>query len=207
MILRLKGINFNQYFVDLSKKDPKKWDEFVRLSQGRLKPPVLIHDGQEPMENSDDIADYLEKSFPEPKLRTEEKASKANTAGQDLYSKFAIFMRNSVPENDAKLRTAVNKELKKLDDFLKDESPGAYLDGDILKLPDCNLLPKLMHVKVAGELKGFTIPREYEGVLTYLKEATRQQAFQDTFTEAVKNDIKFGWMKKMGNSTGTNSAR
>ena len=206
MMLRLKGVQFHQEFVDLNKKDTKKWDEFVRRSQGRLKLPVLVHGDLEPMEDSDAIAAYLEETFPEPNLRSLP-SSQANLAGRDLYSKFALFMRNSFPENDAKLRSALNKELKRLNEFLENGSPGAYLDGDQLRLADCNLLPKLMHVKEAGELKGFTIPQENGAVLKYLKEATRQRAFRDTFTEPVKNDIKLGWMKKMGNSVGANQSR
>lgn len=198
MILLLKGVSFQEEYVDLNKKDPKKWEEFVRRSQGRLKVPVLIHGDLEPMEDSDSIEKYLEKTFPEPDLGCSP-SSQADVAGRDLYGKFALFMRNSIPENDGKLRNALNKELGKLDAFL--DKPGKYLDGDRLRLPDCNLLPKLMHVKVAGELKGFTIPEEYKSVLTYLREASRQRAFKDTFTEPVKNDIKLGWMKKMGNST------
>ena len=201
MILRLKDLKFQQEYVDLNKKDPKKWEEFVRRSQGRLKIPVLCHGDFEPMEDADSIASYLEDTFPEPSLHSE-----ATDAGRDLYSKFALFMRNSKPENDARLRSALSKELGRLNDFLRGR-PGAYLDGNMLKLPDCNLLPKLMHVKEAGELKAFIIPEEYEAVLTYVKEATKERAFKDTFTDAVKNDIKEGWKKKMGNSMGTNSRR
>lgn len=205
MILRLKGVPFHQEFVDLNKKDTKKWDEFVRRSQGRLKLPVLIHGDLEPMEDSDAIEAYLQETFPEPDLRS--LSSEAHLAGRDLYSKFALFMRNSVAENDAKLRGALSKELGRLNEFLIEKSPGAYLDGDQLRQPDCNLLPKLMHVKEAGELKGFTIPQECEAVLKYLKEATKQRAFRDTFTEPVKKDIKLGWMKKMGNSVGAIQSR
>ena len=205
MLLRLKGVLFQQDFVDPTKKDPKRWEEFVRRSQGRLKLPVLVHGDLEPLEDAETIAKYLEKAFPDPCL--ESLNEEANTAGRDLYSKFALFMRNSIPDNDGKLRTALVKELKKLNEFLEKGSPGAYLDGDSLKLPDCNLLPKLMHVKVAGELKGFTIPEDCEAILTYLRQATKQRAFKETFTEPVKNDIKMGWRKKMGNSMGSNSHR
>lgn len=205
MILRLKGVPFHQEFVDLTKKDTKKWDEFVRRTQGRLKPPVLIHGDLEPIEDADAIVGYLEETFPEPDLKSLK--AQANIAGRDLYSKFALFMRNSIPDNDAKLRAALVRELKKLNEFLDKESPGAYLDGDKLKLPDCNLLPKLMHIKVAGELKGFTIPEEFEAISTYLRETHRQKAFKETFTEPVKHDIKQGWLRKMGNSMGTNSHR
>lgn len=198
MILKLKGLHFTPECVDLNKKDTKKWEEFVRRSQGRLKLPVLIHGDREPMEDADCLEEYLEKTFQEPSLSVSSD-SKAKAAGRDLYSKFALFMRNSNPSNDAKLRSALNKELEKLNEFLN-ESPGGFLDGDQLKLPDCNLLPKLMHVKEAGELKGFSIPQDYEAVLTYLKEATKQRAFRDTFPDPVKKEIKAGWKTKMGNS-------
>lgn len=170
-----------------------------------MKPPVLIHGDVEPIEDADTIVGYLEETFREPDLKSLN--AQANIAGCDLYSKFALFMRNSIPDNDAKLRAALVKELKKLNEFLDKESPGAYLDGDKLKLPDCNLLPKLMHIKEAGELKDFTIPEEFEAISTYLREAQRQRAFKETFIEPVKHDIKQGWRKKMGNSMSSNSRR
>lgn len=205
MILRLKGVPFEEYFVDPNKKDTKKWEEFVRRSQGRLKLPVLLHEDLEPLEDSDRIETYLEKTF-EPSLKCSNE--KANNAGRDLYSKFALFMRNSNPEKDEKLRDALNKELTKLDEFLDSvESPGKYLDGDDLKLPDCNLLPKLMHVKVAGELKGLEL-KKFPFVMEYLEKASEKSAFRDTFTDNVKKDIEAGWRKKMGNSTaGCNSRK
>ena len=134
----------------------------MKRSQGRLKIPVLIDVDFEPMEDADTIAAYIEDTFPEANL-----SSNATDAGRDLYWKFALFTGNGKPENDAKLRSALSKELGRLNDFLK-KRLGAYLDGDHLRLPDCNLLPKLMHVKEAGELKGFVIPQEYDAVLTYL---------------------------------------
>lgn len=207
MILRLKKIvpPFTEYFVDPNKKDTKRWEEFVRMSQGRLKLPVLLHGDLEPMEDSDKIETYLDETF-EPSLEC--KNEKANNAGRDVYSKFALFMRNSIPEKDEKLRDALNKELTKLNEFLDSgESPGKYLDGDELKLPDCNLLPKLMHVKVAGELKGLDL-KNFQFVMKYLEQASQQNAFKDTFTDNVKKDIEAGWRKKMGNSTaGCNSTK
>lgn len=205
MILRLKGVPFEEYFVDPNKKDTKKWEEFVRRSQGRLKLPVLLHEDLEPLEDSDRIETYLEKTF-EPSLKCSNE--KANNAGRDLYSKFALFMRNSNPEKDEKLRDALNKELTKLNEFLDSvESPGKYLDGDDLKLPDCNLLPKLMHVKVAGELKGLEL-KNFPFVMEYLEKASEKSVFRDTFTDNVKKDIEAGWRKKMGNSTaGCNSRK
>ena len=186
MVLGLKGIPFQIEYVDLNKNAKYK------------KLPVLEPGDREPIDNYEAIEDYIENNFPEPDLKIAE-YSKADKAGQDLYSKFAKFMRNSNPKLDAKLRGDLNRELLKLNEFLENESLGAYLDGEKLKLPDCNLLPKLMHVKEAGELKGFTISQEYEGVLEYLKQATRQKVFRDTFTDQVKEDIKSGWWKKMGN--------
>ena len=200
MILRLKKNvpPFEEHFVDPSKRDQKRWEEFVGMSQGRLKLPVLLHGDLEPMEDSDRIETYLDKTF-EPSLECENE--KANNAGRDLYSKFALFMRNGNPQKDEKLRDALNKELTKLNEFLDSvESPGKYLDGDDLKLPDCNLLPKLMHVKIAGELKELEL-KNFQFVMEYLEKASQQNAFKDTFTDNVKKDIEAGWRKKMGNST------
>lgn len=205
MILRLKGLDFEQKFADPNKRDTKKWEEFKQKTQGRLKLPVLIHEGFEPLEDADTIEEYLEKTFPSPSLKSKDK--EANLAGRDLYSKFALFMRNSTPDNDDKLRAGVIRELEKLDNFLADskKSPGVFLDGDSLKLPDCNLLPKLMHVREAGKMKALEL-KDFEAVKNYLEAASKQSAFQDIFTDAVKKDIQEGWKKKMGNSL-SNSRR
>lgn len=205
MILRLKGLDFEQKFADPNKRDTKKWEEFKQKTQGRLKLPVLIHEGFEPLEDADTIEEYLEKTFPDPNLKSKDK--EANLAGRDLYSKFALFMRNSTSDNDDKLRAGVIRELEKLDNFLADsrKSPGVFLDGDSLKLPDCNLLPKLMHVREAGKMKALEL-KDFEAVKKYLEAASKESAFQDIFTDAVKKDIQEGWKKKMGNSL-SNSRR
>ena len=211
MILRLKGVVFQTEYVDVTKKDPKKWEEFVRRSQGRLKLPVLIHGDREPLEDANTIETYLEETFSEPCMKPS-LSGKANEAGIKIYSKFALFMRNSIAgENDRKLRSDLDMELGRLDTFFKKDTsssppglalkPGAFLDGDRLKLPDCNLLPKLMHIKVAGELKDFKIRREHKNVIKYLEEAAKLKAFNEIFNESVKNDIKTGWRNKMGNSS------
>ena len=62
------------------------------------------------------------------------------------------YCRNWDPKKDEILKKKVIKELQDLEDFLTDEDKpeGPFLCGKQLSLADCNLLPKLHHVKVAG---------------------------------------------------------
>lgn len=116
-------------------------------------------------------------------------------------------MWNSILDNDVKLCVVFVREFKKLNEFLDKESLGVYLDGDKLKLLDCNLLFKFMYIKVVGEFKGFMILEEFEVILIYLREIYRQKVFKEIFIELVKYDIKQGWFKKMGNFMGINLYR
>lgn len=57
-------------------------------------------------------------------------------------------------------------------------SPGKYLNGDTLQHPDCDILPKLQHVKVAlKKYKKFDIPDFLTGIKKYMDDAAGDPAF------------------------------
>ena len=62
------------------------------------------------------------------------------------------YCRNWDPKKDEILKKKLIHELQELEDFLSDEDKpeGPFLNGKTLSLADCNLLPKLHHVRVAG---------------------------------------------------------
>lgn len=153
------------------------------------------------MEDVDSIVFYLEDIFFEFLLYSE-----VIDVGWDLYFKFVLFMWNSKFENDVRFCSVLSKEFGWFNDFLRG-CLGVYFDGNMLKLLDCNLLLKLMYVKEVGELKVFIIFEEYEVVLIYVKEVIKERVFKDIFIDVVKNDIKEGWKKKMGNLMGINLCR
>lgn len=194
MICALKGLSDLQVkFVDLEKLSMDKTG-FKEITT-RKTAPLLRHD-DEVLEGASDIEDYLEKTFPEPVLCSEN--SSAVTAGLNhSFAKFSALMRNHDEDKDRVLRSHLIEELKKLDKFLdSSESPGAFLDGDRLKLPDCNLLPKLYQIKVAaGNLKGFTIPEEFVALKRYLRAAEKTSEFKHSAPS--EEEIKEGWRRKM----------
>lgn len=107
------------------------------------------------MEDLDRIEMYLDEIF---EFSFKCKNEWVNNVGCDLYLKFVLFMWNGNFEKDEKFWDVFNKEFIKFNEFLNFvESFGKYLDGDELKLLDCNLLFKLMYVKVVGELKGLEL--------------------------------------------------
>ena len=61
------------------------------------------------------------------------------------------YLKNTNPNKEEEMKTALNRELEKLNLKLE-ESGKKYLDGDHLTQPDLRLLPRLHHVIVAGKI-------------------------------------------------------
>ena len=194
MICALKRLDQLQVkFVDMDKLSMDKTG-FTKITS-RKAVPVLRH-GDDIIDDPMEIGEYLEKIFPDPPLAS--KNQRAVAAGvNNAFAKFSALIRNREPSKDNILRDHLIEELRKLDGFLRsDESPGVFLDGDELKLPDCYLLPKLYQIKVAaGELKGFTIPEEFAAVKRYLKTAEKTPEFKHT--APLEEEIVLGWKRKM----------
>ena len=203
MICALKRLDQLQVkFVDMDKLSMDKTG-FTKITS-RKAVPVLRH-GDDIIDDPMEIGEYLEKIFPDPSLAS--KNQRAVAAGvNNAFAKFSALIRNREPSKDNILRDHLIEELRKLDGFLRsDESPGVFLDGDELKLPDCYLLPKLYQIKVAaGELKGFTIPEEFAAVKRYLKTAEKTPEFKHT--APLEEEIVLGWKRKMTWGTRATSA-
>lgn len=118
--------------------------------------------------------------------------------GSLIFSKFNALLKNRDVSADEMLKHQLLVEMQRLNDFLKSEkSPGKFLFGDQLKYPDCVLLPKLLHIKVAGKhLKDFEIPEDLAAVHAYLAAASEEDAFSGTSpTEEV---IRDGYENQLG---------
>uniref|UniRef100_A0A667X8T4 Chloride intracellular channel protein n=1 Tax=Myripristis murdjan TaxID=586833 RepID=A0A667X8T4_9TELE len=148
MILWLKGVVFNVTTVDLKRKPA----DLHNLAPG-THPPFLTFQG-EVRTDVNKIEEYLEEMLAPPKYpRLAAKNRDSNTAGNDIFSKFSAYVKNTKPEKNKALEKSLNKALAKLDEYLLSPLPDVgsnrkYLDGDELTLADCNLLPKLHVVKV-----------------------------------------------------------
>ena len=114
-----------------------------------------------------------------------------------LCFRFSGYLKNKNPDPkiEEKLQNGLLDELKKLNNFLSSvNSPGKFLDGDQLKHPDCDILPKLLHVKVAlKKYKNFEIPDYLPDLLAYMEAASQEHAFSSTRPE--DDAIIEGWRK------------
>jgi glutathione S-transferase len=175
MVLRTKGIAGEYIPVNMT-LIPEAFRSFCVSNGVPVKVPILRH-GEYVVYNPNDIVYYIDKEWPEPIMKSEN--AMANKVGANLYSKFCGYMRNKDKSFDEKLRNGVLDELKKLNNFLGSvNSPGKYLDGDELKHPDCDTLPKLNQVKVAlKKFKDFDIPDYLPDLLAYMEAAKEDPAF------------------------------
>ncbi|XP_043560412.1 chloride intracellular channel protein 4-like isoform X2 [Chiloscyllium plagiosum] len=117
-------------------------------------------------------------------------------AGSDLFAKFSAYIKNARKDANEKFEKALLKELKRLDNYLKEPlsdeidanssetilvSKRKYLDGNELTLADCNLLPKLHIIKVAAKkFRNFEIPVEMCALWRYLNNAYKRNEFSHT---------------------------
>jgi chloride intracellular channel protein 2 len=134
--------------------------------------PVLKH-GDEVVMDTEEIQKYLNENFPRPDLRYTN--PEAHTACLDVFSKFSFFIKNVSHTPEPLL-----KELSYMDTFLS-RSDNEFLCGDELTALDCNVLPKLQHVRVASKaFKDFDIPSSFTALWRYLGNAYNNGTFRKT---------------------------
>ncbi len=189
MVLKAKKIGGSLCPVNLNIKSGG-FEDFCTKNGVPMKVPILQH-GETVIGDSNLICDYLDKLQPEPNLICKDK--KVIAAGDKVFLKFSAFVKNKMKSNDDKLKQGLVDELTKLDTFLG-SIPGVFLAGDQITHPDCSLLPKLHHVRVAAKhYKKFDIPESLTNLTAYLAAADERPAFRST---APPNDaIVEGWRK------------
>lgn len=200
MVCKRKDIPVEVKYVSFRTGDDRD-RKFKQLGTTTKKVPVLVHHKASEglniiVEDSSAIADYIQEKFPDqddrPETALEPENKAAHEVGLLLFGKFSAWMRE--PDGSDKHKQAFENELIKLDQFLA-KSPGTFLDGSTLKLPDCNLLPKLHHIIVASKSKkGYTIPDRLENVLKYFEQAKKEDAF--ILTAPDDKEIEDGWKAK-----------
>lgn len=188
MMLVLKDIA-----VDISLVDAIK-------SRTMKKLPALQFLENDLMEDPAEIETLIEKISPDCPLRIQNEEVNHlvfKGPGSGVYHKFCQLAKNADPTTDEKLKGILKDELKALNDFMHSEQmPGKFLGGDNLCLPDCILLPKLLHIKVVAKVfKDFEIPEEFEGIHKYMTAANDVQAF--TRTSPSEEVIVDAWARAM----------
>jgi len=195
MMLWLKGVVFNVTTVDKATK-PKQLKDIAPGAN----PPFLLFNGEE-LTDVQKCEDYIEAElYPPryPKLACRHPAS--NTIGMDVFAKFSALIKfNGQPTDPRRkmLEQRLNDSLRKLNKYLgeplddeidaddDDDEPQVsnrkFIDGDCMTIADCNLLPKLNIIRVAGrERIQFEIPEEFTGIHRYLANADSCEEFTQT---------------------------
>ncbi|XP_005089773.2 chloride intracellular channel protein 1 [Aplysia californica] len=148
--------------------------------------PVLKH-GDEVIMDTEEIQQYVDSNFPRPDLRYGNRD--AHTACLDVFSKFSFFVKNVSHTPDHLI-----KELSYLNGFLE-RSENTYICGEDLTHLDCNVLPKLQHIRVASKaFKNFDIPASMKGLWRYLGNAYDNDTFKKTCPS--DQEIVHHWSEK-----------
>jgi len=197
MMLVLKDISVNISLVDAIKSRTMK------------KLPALQFMNNDLIEDPGEIETFIERINTDHPLTS--KSEEVNQlvfkgAGSGAYHKFCQLAKNVDPSTDERLKANLKEELHHLDTFLRSENmPGRYLGGDALGLPDCILLPKLLHIKVVAKIfKDFEIPEEYTGIHHYMdaaygKDREEPDINVQAFTRTCPSDevIVDAWARSM----------
>ncbi len=202
LLIKAQTNKFNFDVITINLDNPPK--EFKELS---IKPPVLIHGSSSFIEQSnlddsnsdqinavilsdvDEIAEYLDRLYPNTRLTVEN--TEAKKICLNVFSKFSFFIRDVSSKS-----TNLEHELEKIDNYLKlnTNDEHKFLNGRAMSLLDCSLLPKLQHIRVAGEsIKKFKIPDKFKSLWRYIDNAYKTDAFQKSCPP--DREIIWNWSK------------
>jgi len=164
MVLMMKASHTNNVrFIVATVPSGRPPDEFKRHGLRNL--PAIIFRG-EALDTVEEIVDFIDTTFPEDNLDNMAETATldtAETATLDFFSKFCFFIK-AVSRDGSSLHLS----LAKLDSFLKVLGT-PFLGGNTVSHLDCEVLPKLHHLRVAASvLKGFSIPNSFSGIWRYL---------------------------------------
>jgi len=158
MVLMMKSSRVSLQFLVATVHTGRPPDEFKKHGLRNLPAIIYKNDAHDTVE---EIMEYLEEKFPSPSLHSDNILAEAAT--RDFFSKFCFFIKAVSRDS-----TALEHSLAKLDRFLS-HLPSSFLCGDTISHLDCEILPKLHHLRVAaGILKGFHISSSYRGIWRYL---------------------------------------
>uniref|UniRef100_H2ZMY1 CLIC N-terminal domain-containing protein n=1 Tax=Ciona savignyi TaxID=51511 RepID=H2ZMY1_CIOSA len=204
MILWLKGVVFQVTTVDKATV-PKNISD---ISPG-CNPPFLIFNG-EVLNDIQKCEDFIEAELYPPRYpKLSCKHPNSNNIGSDIFAKFSALAKFKGNPNDPKRQGMVNKlnnELSKLNNYLNEplddeidegsdesepqKSTRKFVDGNTMTMADCNLMPKLNMIRVAGrEMLNYEIPCKFDGIHRYLNTADAT----DEFTQTCPDDGEIVW--------------
>jgi len=166
LLAELKTISLKITTVDMLKPPPDFRSNFEATP-----PPILIDEGAAVLEN-EDIERHIMKNIPGGHnlfVRDKEVASKI----ENVYSKFKIMLI----KKDEACKSKLLDNLRRINDHM--QSKGVrFLTGDTMCCFDCELMPKLQHIRVAGPFfADFHIPGDLKALWNYYGEMYKLDAF------------------------------
>ncbi|CAD6196998.1 unnamed protein product [Caenorhabditis auriculariae] len=135
---------------------------------GLRKPPGLEVADEEPLQQVDDILNFIDRLQPVYKADMD-----AEDATADLFSKFAWYIKEV--NHDPK---SLNTELLRIEKHLEAHE-SRFLSGDELSHIDCLVLTRLHSIRIAAkELKNYEIPAELKLIWRYLRDGYAEEIFR-----------------------------
>jgi len=166
LLAELKTISLKITTVDM-KRPPADFRSNFEAAQ----PPILIDNGMAILEN-ERIERHIMKQIPggHNLFVPDQEVSKKI---ENVYSKFKLML---MKRDEASIR-AINTILSRIDEMLGSKGT-RFLTGDTMCCFDCELMPKLQHIRVAGaHFVDYEIPTEYTNLWKYIKEMYQLDAF------------------------------
>ncbi|CAF1023440.1 unnamed protein product [Didymodactylos carnosus] len=140
-------------------------------------PPVVILDDQQTvLTDSKEIECEITARFQQVNLKSDKEAEYAVA---DIYIKFHAYLKADQKLLMARERS-LTVELKKLDLLLQRRNT-KFLCGDQMTYADCDISPKLQHIRIAGQIyRNYSIPTDFKHLWQYLKNVYETQAFRES---------------------------
>lgn len=166
LLAELKTISLKVTTVDMQKPPPD-----FRTNFEATPPPILIDNGLAVLEN-EKIERHIMKNVPGGhNLFVQDK--EVATLVENLYSKLKLML---LKKDDTKTNSLMS-HLRKINEHLGRKGT-RFLTGDTMCCFDCELMPRLQHIRVAGKyFLDFDIPVELEHLWRYMYHMYQLDAF------------------------------
>jgi chloride intracellular channel protein 2 len=166
LLAELKTISLKVTTVDMQKPPPD-----FRTNFEATHPPILIDSGLAILEN-DKIERHIMKNIPGGyNLFVQDKD--VATLIENVYSKLKLMLL----KKEENKNNSLLGHLKKINDHLASRAT-RFLTGDTICCFDCELMPRLQHIRVAGKyFADFEIPNSFEALWRYMYHMYQLDAF------------------------------
>ncbi|XP_066597357.1 chloride intracellular channel Clic [Prorops nasuta] len=170
LLAELKTISLKVTTVDMQKPPPD-----FRTNFQATPPPILIDNGDAILEN-EKIERHIMKNIPGGhNLFVQDK--EVATLIENLFSKLKLLLLNAKDKDKDPKSSSLMAHLRKIDEHLGRKGT-RFLTGDTMCCFDCELMPRLQHIRVAGKyFADFEIPETLVHLWRYMHHMYRLDAF------------------------------